>query len=375
MNFIKRFFNSGSAEREAFKDSPVLFSEGATYWRTFRPIVEELVSRKIHFRYCTLDARDPALESDSQYMQARAFSGAMGFVKLGLVRAPVMLATTPNIGNPEYPMKRSPHVKTLVHVFHAMGNVEYYRKGSLDSYDAVIMTGDHEAQYIRTVEKARNLPEKELVALGLPYLDDMYRELQSRRAFPEESPESPTVLVAPSWGEKGCFTEYGTDFVESLSRSGYRVIIRLHPHSYEYEPDKVESWQAATRDLAGVEWDREMHGLSAMDRSDICISDTSSIRFDYAFLCNKPVITLSVPQQRKSGFEACYFDTSWDTALSQEIGAVMTHPDISDLPDIVHETLKGFSPHRLRELRNRHLKNFGKSAQAIAQYIQDKASG
>lgn len=47
-----------------------IFSEGKNYWETFRLIIEELISRKIHFFYYTLDLYDPALQIDNEYMHS-----------------------------------------------------------------------------------------------------------------------------------------------------------------------------------------------------------------------------------------------------------------------------------------------------------------
>ena len=50
-----------------------IFSEGKNYWGTFKEIVDELISRKVHFAYYTLDLHDPALLIDSEYMHSRLF--------------------------------------------------------------------------------------------------------------------------------------------------------------------------------------------------------------------------------------------------------------------------------------------------------------
>ena len=86
----------------------VLFSEGRNYWGTFRLLVEELISRKVHFAYYTLDLHDPVLLIDSDYMHARLFdkNNSASFARLAKVKAMILLATTPNIGTPGYPLKR-----------------------------------------------------------------------------------------------------------------------------------------------------------------------------------------------------------------------------------------------------------------------------
>ena len=69
----------------------VIFSEGKTYWSTFRPIVNELIKQKKHFRYITLDVHDPALCIDSKFMQSKLlYKTQRSFAKLAKIKAPVM---------------------------------------------------------------------------------------------------------------------------------------------------------------------------------------------------------------------------------------------------------------------------------------------
>ena len=353
---------------------PVIFSEGKTYWTTFCPIVEEFINQKIHFRYFTLDVHDPGLKIDNVFMHSKRFPrNRLGFAKIANIESPVMLSTTPNIGSAGYPMQRPARVKNLVHVFHAMVDLSCYRKGSLDFYDTVLMTGAHEKHPIRLVEKARKLEKKALIVAGLPCLDDLSRqknEIELQTELKERANQ--TVLIAPSWGAKGCFSEYGTDFVKVLAMANYRVIIRLHPHSYIFEPDSVERWIAETKQLDNVIWDDNVFGTQAMAQADILISDASSIRFDFAFLYQRPVITLPISRQSRNIFESDYMPETWADTMSEQIGVVVNTDKLHVIDQIVEETMRQFTPEKLEELRNTFVANFGNSAVAIVAYLNQQ---
>lgn len=363
--------------RQEEDNTMVIFSEGKAYWGTFRPIIAELIHRKISFRYFTLDAQDPALRIDNKYMRARRLSkGMRGFAVLNKLSAPVMLATTPNIGTAGYPLKRSSSVAKLVHVFHAMNHVFAYRKGSLDHYDSVVTVGDHEKKALRIVEQARGIPKKELISLGLPYLDDMFQQIMEVQdnqcaVTKKDALESklPTVLVAPSWGRKGCFTEYGVNFVKDLSKAGFPIIIRLHPHSYVHEAEKVKQWKKELSKFSSIFWDEETFSTNVMKQSDILISDTSSVRYDYAFLSCKPVITLDIPSDSREAFESSYFTEEWDAELATQIGVVITKAEVNDICSVVKNTVLSFSGEHLNSLRKDYLTNFGKVAPAVVSYL------
>ena len=106
-----------------------IFSEGKNYWTTFEPIVSALISRGQPFSYFTADIEDPGLTIRSSLMRGRYLGeGSAAYARLNRIRCRVMLATTPNIGTPGFPLPRPAGVEFLVHVFHAPAGVAYYKK-------------------------------------------------------------------------------------------------------------------------------------------------------------------------------------------------------------------------------------------------------
>lgn len=86
------------------RNSIVIFSEGKMYWYTFKPVVEALIAKKVHFDYYTMDIHDPCLEIDNMYLHNKYIGkGNRAYVKIGTLQANIVLSTTPNIGTPEFP--------------------------------------------------------------------------------------------------------------------------------------------------------------------------------------------------------------------------------------------------------------------------------
>ena len=376
------------AERNANPDIAI-FSEGKNYWGTFRDTVEELVSRKIHFAYYTLDLHDPALLIDSEYMHSHLFdkNKAASFHKLARIKAKVLLATTPNIGTPGYPLVRPAGVGTLVHVFHAFADVSAYHIGSLDNYDVVLTVGSHQEKPIREVEKARGLKPKRFVPVGLPYFDAQYHALQTstcstcssaavalaKEATWLKTTRLKTILIAPSWGAKGLLAEYGTDFIVKLADAGFNVIVRPHPQSYIAEADFIERCKAETAKCQNVVWDSETVGTMSMIASDILISDTSSIRFDYAFLYEKPVVTLDIPRERQTEYEGQFMSEIWTDVAAKRLGRVLGHGDVGNIVEIVEAVLASGAVDGVRKLRDETIANLGSSAKAVVDELMNLA--
>jgi hypothetical protein len=343
-----------------------IFSEGRNYWNTFKPIVTALIDMEQPFSYYSMDIHDPGLAIHNRFMRSK-YVGKEGaaFARIEHARSKVMLSTTPNIGAPGFPLKRPKHVDVLVHVCHSVDAVPWYKKGSLDNYDAVMLTGDFMEAGIRCLERARGLKEKDLIPAGLPYLD----ELKSNMSDPLPPTDGKTVLIAPSWGEKGCLSTYGESFIKNLAQAGFNVILRPHPQSWKSEKEMLDGIKKATESFSNVEWDTAPDGSPSFERADILISDTSNVRFDFALLYERPVITLKIPLSDLGTFEISDMESIWSSEAELIIGSIVTEDQIADIAPIVRNILANSTKKNLETFRNASIHNFGSSGKTIAEYM------
>ncbi len=357
-----------SGSELADDDVPIaMFSEGRAYWNTYQPIVDALRRKKVQFRYYSLDLHDPGLTVECPYMRPRFLGFARAaHTRLSRLKAEVLLSTTPNIGTPRYPITRSRAVKKLAHVFHAVGDVASYRKGSLDHYDAVFLHGAHQVASIRALEKLRNLPAKELIEGGLPYLDAL-----AEHPLLKERPRTngKTVLVGPTWDKKGCLRVYGSGFIKQLAEAGYDVIVRPHPQSYRVEADLLARIRKELAALASVSFDADLDGMPSLAKADLLISDISGLRFDFALLLARPVLTLATPKSDLSDYEASDLGTLWEEDVSRRLGRLLAKDDVEHIAEHVARTLAEFTPEHLTALRPELLFNWRNSGEVIARHL------
>jgi len=366
--FVFSLFKPGKKPQKAAQRgmSLAILSEGTQYYATFEPIIRNLIQEEIEFSYWTLDVEDPALRIDSEYMHSRFLGyGAWAFSRAGNINADYLLCTTPNIGCKGYPIRKSPLVKNLVHVFHSINDLSMYRRGSLDYYDMVIMVGDFQAASIREIEKKRHLKEKRLVTLGIPYLD-----VYSKGKDTESSNiKVKTILIGSSWGSKGLLSHYGTDFIRLLAGKGYQLILRPHPQSLVSEQAMLEKCKADLQQYKNVIWNTETSPQQAMNQADILISDTSSLRFDFAFVYEKPVITLEIPSAAMPGYERDDLASIWSDSAEKEIGFCLAEKDLNQLPDFVEKAMQEYDPDRIRKFRDSTLANYADCGKAITGFF------
>lgn len=348
----------------------VIFSEGKIYWGTFKPIVEALIKKEFPFRYMSMDVEDPGLTIENEHMDSSYIgSGSAAFARASQVRAKIMLETTPNIGTPGYPMPVPKHVNKLVHVLHGFGGIGYYYKNSLDTCDVVMGMSNYTEKEVRALEKKRNLPAKECISAGIPYLDGLAERIQKKDKISDPA----IILVAPSWGEKNCLGVFGDDFIAWLLNQGYEVILRPHPFSFKAEKAFIESVKNKYIKNPKFHFDDAVSGSDSLGKADLLISDKSGVRFDFAFLYEKPVITLDVPLGDVECFEVADLGFCWDDEAQHSIGRVIDFKEFARsgeefFLELVEESLSLDSSF-FAELREKAIAHYPKSGEFIADWI------
>jgi hypothetical protein len=283
----KAIFAGGQAAADtSLSHRYVIYSERKQYWNVFKPIVDEFEKREINLFYLTSGEDDPVFSHEYHFIKSEFIGeGNKAFARLNLLSAGVILMTTPGLD--VYQLKRVKTVRHYAHILHAPSDATMYRMFGIDYFDSVLLTGDYQAMDIRTLEKLRDLPEKQLITVGCTYLD-VYAE--TIKQIPREEDHPFTVLVSPSWGPSALLSKYGGELLDPLVETGWRIIIRPHPQSKKSETPMLESLMKKYKNSAIVQWDYEMENIHSLSKSDIMISDFSGILFDYIFLFDKPVI-------------------------------------------------------------------------------------
>ena len=347
----------------------VIFSDHKRYFTTFKPICDELDKKGIRTVYMTMSPDDPALETKYENITAEFIgSGNDAFARMNLLNARIVLSTTPSID--VFQWKRSKDVDWYVHVLHSAGDVTMYRLYGIDYYDALLLSGKFQEDEVRALEKMRNLPAKEIVMAGIPYMDAM---LERAKTFERKQHDVPTVLLAPTWGQYGLLSRYGEELIRSLADTGYNIVIRPHPQSFTADKDIIDDLMGKFPESDKLHWNRDNDNFEVLADSDIMISDFSAVNFDYAFVFGKPLI-YSNTGFTKNLYDAWRFEEDpWNVSTPRRIGIELTKENIPNLKQIIDDSIGNTSLDEARnEAKNETWCNIGSSAGIIADYLADK---
>lgn len=371
MLFIKLRFKvgGGKATYDDKKIPYVIFSDNKRYWSIFEPICREMEKRCKEIVYLTASPDDPALTCGLKNVKAECVpSENKLFAKLNYINASIVLSTTPGLD--VYQWKRSKDVKYYVHIPHAASDITLYRMFGIDYYDAVLLSGDYQIDQLRELESLRSLPEKELKIVGIPYMDEMAKRLESAPPVPAHER---TVLLAPSWGKSAIFGVYGGKIIDLLLKTGYHIIVRPHPQSFASEKEMLDKLMKEYPDSEQLEWNRDTDNFDVLNRSDILISDFSGVIFDFTLVYDKPVIYTD-PKIDVSVYDAWWLkDPLWTLSALPRIGCELTEDSMDNIKDLIDTCLEDTRYAEGRKaVKSETWANVGNSAKLVADYLVEK---
>ena len=370
--FMKLRFrlNGGKTEALSGSETPVvIFTDSKRYWNVFEPICSEFERRKEKLEYLTSSPDDPALDQKYEYVHCQFIGeGNKAFARLNTLHSDIVLSSTPSLDVLYW--KRSRDVKWYVHIPHAASDITIYRMFGIDYYDTILISGDYQENQIRKLEQLRNLPPKEIVKVGITYMDEMKKRLDAADLLPEHPR---TVLLAPSWGPSAILSVYGSSVIKALLETGYHVIVRPHPQSYTAEKELLEKIMSEYPASEQLEWNRDNDNFDVLRRADVMISDFSGVIFDFTLVFDKPVIYADT-SFNKDPYDAAWLDEElWTFSVLPKIGRQLTRDDLTDMKDLIDSCLSDESFKQGRdEARKETWAYIGESTSRVVDYLLQK---
>ncbi len=366
---LKMVVGGGKAQAELQKTPIVIFSDNKRYWNIFEPVCRELGKRGRDVLYLTASEDDAAFKCGLDNVKAEFLgTGNKIYTRLNYLNAEIVLSTTPGLH--VYQWKRSKDVSCYVHIPHAASEITLYRMFGIDYYDSILLSGDYQENDIRALEELRGIPEKELVKIGIPYMDKMLERKKNAPPVPEHER---TVLLAPSWGPSAIFGVWGEKIIEVLLETGYHIIIRPHPQSFTSESEMIEKLRKKYPDSDRIEWNRDTDNFDVLNRADILISDFSGVIFEFALIYDKPVIYTD-PNFDLSPYDAWWLKRPlWTISALERMGEKLTQDNMTELKSLIDSCIEDerFSLGRAEVMAETWV-HAGEGAVRAADYLEGK---
>ena len=387
MKITKSIFGKEGKDIDKFNEldlderSIVFYSESSVILYPYvEEVIRELQNRDQKICYLTSSKYDPIFKNKSKNIKV-FYIGDSEIEKMNFflrLKAKVLIMTMPDLGT--YHIKRSKAFPVhYVHVFHSIvSSHTIYRKGAFDHFDSIFCTGPHHVEEIKATERLYNLNHKNLVECGYGLLDKLQKSkpLQNQEMHTKDGRKM--ILVAPSWGKKGLLETKGLELVKILLDAGYHVTVRPHPMTIRKWPKIIKTIKNEFKDNTNFEMETDVSSFESLYSTYGLISDWSGIGFEYAFVCERPVLYIDgFPKINNPSYDKIPCKPL-EVSIRNLIGKVISPNELKSIPKIIESTYENIDlfKTKVKEIRNETVFNFGQSgikgAQEIAKILREK---
>ena len=388
MKIIESVFGKERKELEKFNQldlderSIVFYSEDISSFVHFEQIIHEL-TKEMGYQICYVTSAkdDPILNSQNKKIKAFYIGDGATRTKFFMeLKAEVLVMTMPSLET--YFIKRSRvYPVHYVYVFHSINSTHRnYRKNAFDHFDSIFCTGPHHVKEIIATEQLYNLKRKNLVKCGYGLIDKLQKNKPVKNQEMCTKDGRKKILVAPSWGKKGLLETKGLELVKILLDAGYHVTVRPHPMTIRKWPNIIKTIKNEFKDNTNFEMETDVSSFESLYSAYGLISDWSGIGFEYAFVCERPVLYIDVPQKTNNPY---YNDIPYEpleNSIRNLIGKVISTNELESIPKIIESTYENIDlfETKIQEVRNETVFNFAqfgiKGAHEIVKILLEEKS-
>ena len=348
----------------------VFYSERDIYWQTLGPFTEAFLQSEPQATcsYVTSDPNDPILAKHHERLFPFYFNYLLKAV-FDRIDAECFVLTMPDLNT--FHLKKSKYTREYIYIFHAFVSTHLqYNEQAFDAYDTVFCVGPHHKAEIRKREQMYQLPPKNLIPIGYPRMDAISQKNQHyKKQFTQT-----TVLVAPTWSMASLFENGINELLDALEKTDYRVIVRPHPEFLKRRSSLAKTLKDRVIKTKNFVWEDCLLAENNLYEADILITDRSGIAFEYAFGTERPVLFIDTPLKEHNKNWRTLKIEPIELQLRHKIGVSVPSDRISEVSDEIENLLKSRADWQemLRELRERHVYNWGCSVKSGVDYIGER---
>ena len=381
MKLTKSIFGKEDNDIEKFNEldiderSIVFYSESSVILYPYvEEIIQELQNRDQKICYLTSRKDDPILQNKNEnirvfYIGDSEIQKMNFFLKL---KAGVLIMTMPDLGS--YHIKRSKEFPVhYVYTFHSMNSTHMeFQKTAFDQFDSIFCVGSYQIQELRATEKLYNLKQKNLVECGYGLLDKL---IKLKSSFAEKGNllknNKKNILIAPSWGKHNLLESMGVELVKILLDGGYHVTVRPHPMTVKKSPKVIKQIKERFEKNPDFLLDTNTSSFEQLFSSYALITDWSGIGYEYAFVCERPVIYVDVPKKAHNKEYEKIGLVPFEINIRNQIGEIIAIQNIETIPErieFLYSNDNNFE-NKIQKIRNDSIFNIGESGKVTANEI------
>ena len=360
---LKKINNLSDEQR-----SIVFYAENKASMNHFRLLISELTKkRNLQICYVTSVKNDPLLSDDNEKILAFFIGDGIARTKFFLeLKAKILITDMPDLDS--FHIKRSKVFPVhYIYIFHSMFSIHsYLRKSAIDNYDTIFCVGKHHKNEVLEIEKIYNLKSKKLVDYGFSRLDTL---LQEKEEFEGKLEKDDLVIITPTYGENNLLKICGVEVIDILLKNNFKVLLRPHFRIFQETPNLIDEINKKFLNHKNFRLEEGVISKEDFHSSKCLISDWSGISMEYAFVFERPVIYIDVPQKIMNDEMEKIPLIPLEVSIREKIGYVINPKNLNDIPKILTEVDDKSRTEEIRQIRSETVFNIGTSAKVGSEYI------
>ena len=362
---LKKFEKLSDSER-----SIVFYAENKASMNHFRLLINHL-TEEMNLKICYVTS----LKDDPIFLDTNTNINSF-FIGNGTVRTKFFLTLKAKILIMDMPDLETYHIKRskvfpvhYIYIFHSMFSIHsYLRKGAVDNFDTIFCVGEHHVKEILEIEKIYDLKPKKLVKYGFGRLDTL---LDEKNEIGENNFEKRLIIMTPTYGKENFLKICGIEIIDILLESNFKVLLRPHFRIFQETPDLIDEINKKFQNHKNFRLEEGVISKEDFHSSKCLISDWSGISMEYAFVFERPVIYIDVPQKIMNDEMKRIPLIPLEVSIREKIGHLVDIKKVDQLPEIIHG-IDNENSKEIKKFCSETVFNIGKSAKVGAEYIKKK---
>lgn len=363
----KRFFSVANKHL-------VFYSESSGFYKYYQTVIEYLLSHSnVIIHYITSDPKDRIFEMAKTQNRIRPYYiGEKRLITLMMkMDADIVVMTMPDLEN--YHIKRSYVRKDIEYISlpHGISSDNLtLRPNALAHYDTLFVSGIHNIEEHKALEKLNGTREKNYVEWGFGLLDNL---ITAYDAMPKMEHEQKVILIAPSWQKDNLMDLCIDGMLDQLLGKGYKIIVRPHPQYMRHFESRINALVKQYEQWLNSElvFEKDFSSNESIYTADLVVTDWSNIAFEYAFSTLKPVLFIDTPMKIMNPDYQKLGIVPFDVEMRNMVGKSVSPDALEQLPGAVEDLITNQRQYMeiIREIRDQRLFNIGRSGEVGGKYI------
>ena len=346
----------------------VFYAENKASINHFRQLINELTkNRDLEICYVTSIENDPFAEEENAKINffyiGEGSARTQFFVTL---EADILIMDMPDLEN--FHIKRSKIFPVhYIYIFHSVFSTHtYLRKDALFNFDTIFCVGPHHVNEIKKSEEMYSLKSKNLIHYGFGRIDELFLKIKKENI----SIDKKTIIITPTYGKNNLLERCGNEIIQLLLDSGFRVILRPHFRILKESKYLIKNIEKKFGKNKNFSLEKGIISTELFQKSVCMITDWSGISFEYAFVFEKPVIFIDLPQKILNSnykeLEIEPFEIRW----REKVGTIISVNNLEKILEFLNTYDQPSLKIQIQKIRSSTIYNIGNSNKVGADYIE-----